>query len=232
MNWKRRSCWAVALVASLVNDVATAYTPPLPPYVAEILIKKMKADLTEEAYRQIAAERFHYYDLDGDGRWTIADSEVSKSYRLSTIRANSLVLLMAADLNGDGVLTADEIRRKIILQKHFEQKPVGTSVLDQAVAEFTSIDTDGDGRATYPELSVWLDALIDKEEKLAIRSRPPSNPVYGMWSQIPAFDSNGDGVVTLAEFQAVYAALFRSVDTNQDGVVSVQEAAAYVIGLK
>jgi len=28
------------------------HTPPLPPYVAEFLIKEMKADLTEEAYRK------------------------------------------------------------------------------------------------------------------------------------------------------------------------------------
>jgi Ca2+-binding EF-hand superfamily protein len=238
MDSSNRNFLAIAIMASLVSHAAAA-AQTIPTYVASVLVGEMKAliiemkaDITLEAYLQKASERFRYYDVDGDGRWTNADYDIWKSYNFSTARATGIAKIMAFDLNGDGVVTADEIRRKVAIGKHLGDGTAtdrnGVDRTETFLADLKNADADGDGRATYPEFAAYFNVFLDRQEKQAILLRRSPLPPFGMWTQIPAFDSDGDGTVTLAEFQTLYTTLFRNADATHNGLVSLQEAGAYL----
>lgn len=61
---------------------------------------------------------------------------------------------------------------------------------------------------------------------LGMGGEMPVNPER-MARMVERYDSNGDGMVSPEEIQAVRAAEFKTADTNQDGVLSLQELQAH-----
>lgn len=45
-------------------------------------------------------------------------------------------------------------------------------------------------------------------------------------------DSDGDGTISLQEFQAAHEKIFKAVDTDKDGTVSLEEIQAFMHGSK
>jgi Ca2+-binding EF-hand superfamily protein len=78
---------------------------------------------------------------------------------------------------------------------------------------FTVMDADGDGTVTVAE----MEAAQEKVSGAAGGSAP------GASDKIMAVDPDRDGVLTIQEHAAASRAMFRQMDTNQDGSLSRAE---------
>ena len=166
------------------------------------------------------------YDTDGDGR--LSSEEWS---RLPGDPA-------AADLDGDGYLTVDELaaymseygaRRRIRLMPATVETDLRFPSLlrsdeargDRAAAVDVSLDTAPD------EVDEMDEAAAADSRRFAV---PASRLPQGLPSWFRERDLNGDGQVTLAEFAPTGSLadieLFRAYDHNGDGVITVAEALA------
>jgi len=121
------------------------------------------------------------------------------------------------DTNGDGVLSAAEIRSGFERASMEVPKDL-EKLIDQ-------LDTNHSGGVDYTEfLAASLDAKIAQQESVA-------------WSAFRVFDQDGDGKITVDELRKVLGAkevqdlagdksfddLVGAVDTNNDGVIDFQE---------
>jgi hypothetical protein len=82
------------------------------------------------------------------------------------------------------------------------------------------------------------------------RDGGPGDAGFGMmrrgWMQAPGamqsgmmmrmlfalMDSDGDGTVSLQEFQAAHERIFKAIDTNKDGVLTLEEIQAFMRGTR
>jgi Ca2+-binding EF-hand superfamily protein len=224
-----RICGYLGIVigAALVSQAALSQTPSHALQAPLYLLGLLRNDLSLEAYLKIARDQFVYFDADGDGRITGADDDLHALVAASSRRAGMVLSFINADLDGDGAVSADEVRRFFTYQRRLGARHLGQQGASQnqqtetAIATFMKADADGDGRITFAEM---LAAARAFEEQ--IKARP--NLLPGQLSrQVASFDSNGDGAVSLAEFEAAYESLFRTVDADGNGVVSSDELTSY-----
>ncbi|QAY79461.1 hypothetical protein [Sphingosinicella sp. BN140058] len=119
--------------------------------------------------------------------------------------------LAAADLDGNGEITAAELR-------------------SAAQQKFAEADADKDGKLTGEELP--------RRGRGGHRGRhhdgppPPATPQPGVAAEAapqpsrPKLDADGDGAVTAAEFAVGFEARFARADADHNGIVSAAELAA------
>jgi Ca2+-binding EF-hand superfamily protein len=90
-----------------------------------------------------------------------------------------------------------------------------------AAAMFQKFDPDGDGRVTVAELRARHEAMMSHRPggppPEGERRGPPRPP------RLEQADSDGNGVVTLAEFTAMVEKHFSAADANGDGSVTPEE---------
>lgn len=122
------------------------------------------------------------------------------------------------DANGDGVLSeADKAARM--------------------AERFAAMDTDGDDMLSEAEFMAAHEARAEKrEERREMRGERRGGERMGMRGKrggrgageamIKRADTNSDGQVTKAEFQAVALARFDKADTDGDGTISAEERQA------
>jgi hypothetical protein len=106
-----------------------------------------------------------------------------------------LPLVMALDVNHDGVIDASEIAN--------------------ASAALKTLDTNGDGQLTKDE-------YLPPHPPSADGSAPPPPHHHPQPTIIGALDANHDGVIDAAEIANATAAL-KTLDTNHDGVLTADE---------
>lgn len=88
-------------------------------------------------------------------------------------------------------------------------------VIDRAAKRFSKLDADANGQLTPAELTEAMKARASASGKAF---RP--NAVDRM---IRANDSDGDGSITLQEFQNAAGARFDQLDSNKNGVIDAGE---------
>ena len=61
---------------------------------------------------------------------------------------------------------------------------------------------------------------------------PSAGPEHAMMMRIifALMDSDGDGTISLQEFQAAHERLFKAMDSNKDGQVTLEEMQAFIHG--
>ena len=114
----------------------------------------------------------------------------------------------AADTNGDGVLSVQEVsatEAKVLKQR----VEVARQRMEQ---EFTKLDTNKDGQ-------------LSKAEFMAAAPTAPTTAPDGA-KLLAELDKNKDGKVSLDEYRAPLLSRFDAVDTNHDGTISAAERQA------
>jgi Ca2+-binding EF-hand superfamily protein len=159
-------------------------------------------------------------------------------------------LVRYADRNGDDRLTLAELRDYLALIEQGAQSQVWVRVQDHGRNPFPMLDSDGDQRWSYRELTRACDVLgTEKPEPSELPLQLEltfEGPSVRMWGGVPvpaaarkprprtagpsgppwfqAMDRNGDGVLSPREFLGP-PEVFRKLDSNGDGVITPDEAA-------
>jgi Ca2+-binding EF-hand superfamily protein len=108
----------------------------------------------------------------------------------------------AMDTNGDGKISEAEHE-------------------SSATAKFDTMDSNRDGRVTATEMDAFK-ANTHKDKKAA----KGWSTTYWSADRVKKLDTNGDGSLTIAEFQAGANTKFAEMDTNKDGFLSKSEVEA------
>jgi Ca2+-binding EF-hand superfamily protein len=97
-----------------------------------------------------------------------------------------------------------------------------------AAGLFARLDPDGDGRVAVAELRAHHDSMMSRRPGPPGAGGPAPEGERGPPPppRIEQADSDGDGVVTLAEFTAMAEKHFAMADANRDGSVTADELQA------
>jgi hypothetical protein len=169
---------------------------------------------------------FHSVDRNLDGVVNAADAKLQAEAWVRAMRSAALNELLYNDLDFDGVITRDEVVRTqdATIRRHPHLVARGYALseaelqrhIGQAVERIMRADRNNDGR-------------IDWDEMLAFaREKPVPEDTHegARIKAILSFDADGDGSVTLTEFDAGATQFFAAVDANHDGVISREEIEA------
>jgi len=172
---------------------------------------------------------FFNADADADGQITQRDVDLHELMDGIQARTQSLNTVMRYDLDGDGFVTEQETRRGMTydlrvqiglaaygkLNGQIPRQDFAKSQIDTMVQRILALDTDKDGKVSVAEASKY-NATGRGQNGAASRAQ-----------QFLALDAASKGSLSLAEYQAAGEALFREVDSNNDGTISQQELTDY-----
>ena len=134
---------------------------------------------------------------------------------LAQMQQRSAEMFAKLDADGDGRVTTAEM---------------AAQRQDRRDARFARVDANGDGALSKAEIEAARDqrqakrAENGKGERMGKRGGGKRGAM--MRGGLQRLDANGDGTVTLAEFQAPQVERFRRADANGDGTVTQAERQA------
>lgn len=198
------------------------------PSAQQLLLQRIPAGAVLDRYIDLLRNDFFLVDADSDGQITQRDADLHTVMEGIQARTNAVNMVMRYDLDGDGLVTEDEIRRGMKYSLRVQlgvaafnrgntpQLPGGdaTKQIDDMVRTILALDADNDGKVGIAE---------------AAKFGAPANRVRGASGQaervrqLLTIEGASKGTLALAEYQAAGDALFRQIDTDKDGVVSQQE---------
>ena len=138
--------------------------------------------------------KFRQADADSDGEISQADVTLHAEIARAGTRALFAMQIMRADLNNDGAVTEDELRRVLQYDRRMinpsQQDPMRGTV-DAQIRKLMAADINHDGRVTYAEAEAFFDPqpvdmrLLDRMSETA--------------RQFLKFAPSGKNVATLAD---------------------------------
>lgn len=224
---------AVLLAITLGPNVALSQQPAsqtLPVAVApgpQLLFSQVQPTETLDRYLDNLRIDFLQMDADSDGKLTQQDVELHRLMETIQLRMMSLTSVARFDLDGDGAVTEDEIRRVIRYEMRTTQlvpgalkQPAVAGALEKQIASTVrsvmALDADKDGKVFYSEAAKYSGPGLPGEWGQSGRAR-----------EAMTLDTESKGHVSLADYQAAGEALFRTIDSNHDGKTSPQELVDY-----
>jgi len=130
--------------------------------------------------------------------------------------------LLQADLDRDGAVTADEMRRFLRYQARTQSNPAMAQAFEAQLTRMMAADKNGDGKVTLAEAMDAAEAQIGNNSGYAA--------LYGLAGrvrQLLALSPTHDNRLTLADFEALGAERFRALDTDNNGTISQDELNAW-----
>jgi Ca2+-binding EF-hand superfamily protein len=207
----------------------------------------------DDARRQQYVAILKEADAEGRGYVELSDLKKSKSARSNP---QLQTLFMAADRDGDGKLTEAEVEAWFDLMSKATGSYVSLAVTENGRGLFDILDANRDGSLGLRELrTAWErlrpydrngDGFISRDEiprqfqltlglgQATAFLRTAAAPGMGQPTAVTArgpvwfrkMDRNGDGDVSLREFLGTREE-FDKIDTDHDGLISVEEAERY-----
>ena len=189
-----------------------------------------------------AAAMFARMDANGDGVINTADREAKKAERFA-----------AMDTNGDGELSQAEMKamHEARMAKWAERraKRAGDTAqngaqnadraakrAERAAAMFERLDTDNSGGLSQAEMAAGREMRHERRAAMAEGARADGAKAdgkrHGGWHRgggmgmMKGADTNGDGNITRAEFDAAAKARFDTMDADSSGSITAEERTA------
>jgi Ca2+-binding EF-hand superfamily protein len=214
-----------------------ATPPPAPTKVlmspgSQLLLSRFQIGQTLERYLESLRLDFFQIDADSDGRITQRDIDLHALMEGIQARSLALNMVLRYDLDGDGFVTEDEIRRSLRYELRSQLAVTGVNSagkgpnpaemlerqIDNNVRSILALDTDKDGKVSVEEAGKFAPAGAQRTLQYGQSARA---------RQVLTLDSSSKGEVTQVDFQAAGEALFRKIDADNDGKISQQELADY-----
>jgi len=221
----RSACLGLAgLVALVAPAPAWSQQSGTASAVQQILLPRIQPASVLEKYLEILRADFFNVDADSDGQITQRDIDLHTLMEGIQIRTQAITMVMRYDLDGDGFVTEDEIRRGMSYEQRSQlglaasnkQQPptVVAKQIDNMVRTIVALDADRDGRVSIAEAAKY--GTTGRQSGQAARAR-----------QFLLLDTSSRGALSLTDYQAAGETLFRQIDADADGVVSQQELNDY-----
>jgi Ca2+-binding EF-hand superfamily protein len=218
-----RAALLTAVVAMGTIGLAQAQTTDPPPNA--VLVARLQAGATLERYLQNLRQEFLRLDADGDGKLDAADLESHTIMARAMFRNSFAMQIMAADLDGDGLVTADEMRRKLHYDRRnvAAQRPPGAlspeQQIEAQVQKWLQADADKDGKVTWHE-------AVEAATREPNYGRSIEQSFGSLVRQLQELAPQGRPDVNLADLEGAATAFFRRVDTDNNGTISTDELEA------
>jgi Ca2+-binding EF-hand superfamily protein len=209
---------AALFTVLMIGTIGLAQAQTTSPPPNALLAARLQAGATLERYLQNMRQEFLRLDADGNGKLDAADIEMHTIIGRAMFRNSFAMQIMVADLDGDGVVTADEMRRKL----HYDRRNLASHGAPATPSPEQQIDA---------QVRKWLEADIDKDGKVTWHEALEAatrDPNYGrsiqqsfgsLIQQLQELAPQG-AAVTLADLEAAATAFFRRVDTDNNGTIS------------
>jgi Ca2+-binding EF-hand superfamily protein len=230
------SAGAVALLAMLLggSNAALSQQPAAQPPIIlpgdQLLLSRLASGSELGRYLEQLRLDFFQLDADTDGKLTQRDIDLHTLMEAIQVRTMALNFVMRLDLDGDGAVTEDEIRRTMRYEQRAQlalaaSPPAGKPPIDaqeqieKYVRTIMALDTDKDGKVTFSEATKYGQPGLQRaagQSGLSARVR-----------QVMTLGTQAAGELSLADYQAAGEALFRKIDSDNDGKVSQQELIDY-----
>ncbi len=216
-------CLVFATLAASAQTPAPQPAPLMPP-TTQYLQQRLRPGLALENFLQQLRNEFRNADADANGIIDKADAELHASIGAASMRAMLAMSIMRADIDNDGTVTEDELRRMY----RYERRAFGLpgvapkQIEDQIGTEVKRLmeaDVDKDGRITYAEAFAFAKSRPENQRAIAMMPQ--------MVDRLLVFAPEGKASVTLADIEPAAEALFRLVDTDNDGKLSQDEVKAF-----
>lgn len=200
--------------------------------VQQQLLSRLPVGTPLERYLESMQTDFFMVDADSDGEITQRDIDLHTVMEGVQARNQATQMVMRYDLDGDGFVTEDEIRRTMNYdlraqlglaannRRNKAQLPtvdVFAQQIDAMVRNIMALDTDKDGKV----------GLAEGAKFGAGNRGRGANGQAARARELLTVEGVSNGVLTLAAYRAVGETLFRQVDTDKDGMVSQQEMMDY-----
>jgi hypothetical protein len=196
--------------------------PVMPPILpaTKYLASNLRVGMTLQTYLQQLRYDFERADANEDGEVSASDSPIHAKFAAAMYRARMVLEIMANDIDGDGVVTEDEVRQRVrYLQRYASAHGVPEEqVVEDEVRWVMAADLNRDGRITFDEAETYAAARAGNEVRDMDSWRV---------EQILKLTPSGKSSVTFADIQSAAEALFHTVDAQDGGVLSWDELDAY-----
>ncbi len=225
------------LMALMAASPASPQQPGAVQAVQQLLLQRIQPGAPLAQYLEFLRNDFVILDADSDGEISQRDIDLHTVMEGVQARTQAIQASMRYDLDGDGFVTEDEIRRCMTYDLRGQIGLAATNKLNKPPNSAVAATTDAVGKQIDLMVRNIMALDADKDGKVSLAEGAKfgasgnqgrgANGQAARARQLLTIDGASKGTLALAEYQAEGEALFRQIDTDKDSVVSQQELMDY-----